>query len=445
MIDFKLNTTVARCCVLFVPWLLTLLWLKLSHPPRWRVIGAQLSFLWQLPFLFLLHHFAVRLGLWSFQGKRMLFLSVPIDFALGWAALWGGFCVLAFHRLAIKWVILIAFLFDLIVMHLLNPFVQLGEYWLLGEAALLTLVLLPALLLARWTEHRVYLGARVTLITLGYAGLFLFLIPANLLAPSGGDFFSIFGLSIFETIVALLLLTPPIVLGLISIYEFAIKGQGTPLPFDPPRKLVITGPYAYVSNPMQLATLSIYIVMACIYSNFTLLLIPLSLWIFSIGFNRLHEKEELSHRFGKSWLSYKRKVPAWIPRWHPYIPGKRTLNLSNGKLSSLLMNWLKYQECSNLQITTSPESSDSATHYIHGNDSKEYGIHAMARGLEHIHFLYAWIGWLVRLPVVCFLTEHLLLLLAPRLLAIQRRSSYSRYSSKPSTKLNVFEDAKEID
>lgn len=32
--------------------------------------------------------------------------------------------------------------------------------------------------------------------------------------------------------------------------EFALRGRGTPAPFDPPRRLVITGLYRWVRNPM---------------------------------------------------------------------------------------------------------------------------------------------------------------------------------------------------
>ncbi|HXU45863.1 MAG TPA: methyltransferase, partial [Thermoanaerobaculia bacterium] len=41
-------------------------------------------------------------------------------------------------------------------------------------------------------------------------------------------------------------------LALWCIGTFTFVGRGTPAPFDPPRKLVIRGPYRYVRNPMYL-------------------------------------------------------------------------------------------------------------------------------------------------------------------------------------------------
>jgi protein-S-isoprenylcysteine O-methyltransferase Ste14 len=41
-----------------------------------------------------------------------------------------------------------------------------------------------------------------------------------------------------------------------SVWNFAVRGRGTPLPVDAPQRLVIQGPYRYTRNPMYLALFS---------------------------------------------------------------------------------------------------------------------------------------------------------------------------------------------
>jgi protein-S-isoprenylcysteine O-methyltransferase Ste14 len=51
-------------------------------------------------------------------------------------------------------------------------------------------------------------------------------------------------------IVGLVLLTIGGLLFIASLQRFAKEGQGTLAPWDPPRRLVVQGPYRYVRNPM---------------------------------------------------------------------------------------------------------------------------------------------------------------------------------------------------
>jgi protein-S-isoprenylcysteine O-methyltransferase Ste14 len=92
------------------------------------------------------------------------------------------------------------------------------------------------------------------------------------------------------------------------------SARGTPVPFNPPRELVVTGPYALMRNPMLAG------VFACLFGLGFLLhsLSMVFLWtpIF-VALNavelKLVEEPELERRFGESFKEYRRRVPMFIP------------------------------------------------------------------------------------------------------------------------------------
>ena len=92
---------------------------------------------------------------------------------------------------------------------------------------------------------------------------------------------------------------------------FIEYGEGTPAPFDPPRKLVIRGPYIYMRNPMMVAVCLVLSGEALLFAS-----VPLGLWfLFFFGLCLilipLWEEPDLEKRFGESYREYKQKVPRW--------------------------------------------------------------------------------------------------------------------------------------
>ncbi|CAN5728622.1 hypothetical protein BH24ACT4_BH24ACT4_06340 [soil metagenome] len=112
--------------------------------------------------------------------------------------------------------------------------------------------LVPGLLLGRWTARAEHLGGRVALQVLAFTGLVFFVLPAVILELAGGGWAPLLGRSRGQLVLAAVVLAPVGATALQAVREFAAHG-GTPLPLDPPRTLVSTGPYAYVANPMQLS------------------------------------------------------------------------------------------------------------------------------------------------------------------------------------------------
>ena len=109
-----------------------------------------------------------------------------------------------------------------------------------------------------------------------------------------------------------------IVAGLASIVEsfvrFVTVGLGTPAPVAPPTRLVVSGQYRYVRNPMYVAVLAIITGQALLLGSRVLLLYAAALWAAFHLFVTLDEEPKLRAQFGDSYLEYRRNVRRWWPR-----------------------------------------------------------------------------------------------------------------------------------
>jgi len=104
------------------------------------------------------------------------------------------------------------------------------------------------------------------------------------------------------------------------VWEFAWRGLGTPAPFDPPRRLVISGPYRFVRNPMYVGMGIALIGEALVFPNVTWLMLAMvvSLWAVLSVFIIEYEEPSLRRMFGAEYEAYFREVHRWIPRLRPW-------------------------------------------------------------------------------------------------------------------------------
>jgi protein-S-isoprenylcysteine O-methyltransferase Ste14 len=96
---------------------------------------------------------------------------------------------------------------------------------------------------------------------------------------------------------------------------FTTSGDGTPAPWEPPKKLVIAGPYRYTRNPMISGAILILLGETVLFNSW-----PLFIWtiVFLAGkmvYLPLIEEKKLKQRFGEPYVSYMAQVPRWIPRF----------------------------------------------------------------------------------------------------------------------------------
>jgi protein-S-isoprenylcysteine O-methyltransferase Ste14 len=78
------------------------------------------------------------------------------------------------------------------------------------------------------------------------------------------------------------------------------------------QRLITTGPFAYVRNPMYVGAFILGLGGLLLYRTWAAALISASFLIF---IRRAHQEEiALAAEFGDEWIDYCRRVPAWIPR-----------------------------------------------------------------------------------------------------------------------------------
>ncbi len=122
-----------------------------------------------------------------------------------------------------------------------------------------------------------------------------------------------------ETGVISLLAIPLWLIGGLTIlwcfWDFTFKGRGTPDPTDPPKELVVTGPYRYVRNPIYVGVVFIFLGHFLWLGYWALLVYPLFALIGVHFFVVLYEEPTLKRKFGASYEEYLKRVPRWIPRF----------------------------------------------------------------------------------------------------------------------------------
>lgn len=105
-----------------------------------------------------------------------------------------------------------------------------------------------------------------------------------------------------------------------SLYEFVTRGHGTLAPWDPPRELVVRGPYRFVRNPMITGVIIVLIGEALLFRSREVLQWAAIFTAMNFVYIPLLEEPFLVQRFGDAYREYCRNVPRLIPRFSPWTP-----------------------------------------------------------------------------------------------------------------------------
>ena len=98
-----------------------------------------------------------------------------------------------------------------------------------------------------------------------------------------------------------------------SVALFVSLGRGTPVPFDPPREFIASGPYRYMRNPMYVGVLTMLAGFGFWQRSASIILLAMLVAACIHLFVVLLEEPDLERRFGASYVNYKKSVNRWWP------------------------------------------------------------------------------------------------------------------------------------
>ena len=142
-----------------------------------------------------------------------------------------------------------------------------------------------------------------------FIGFFLVALPSRVLSGAGVTRPAIAGL---QQLTGLAIAAIGAALALACIATFVFVGKGTPAPFDPPRRLVVSGPYRWLRNPMYLGGAAAMSGAAIYYASAALAAYALAFLAATHLFVIAYEEPTLRRLFDGDYDRYCQRVPRWL-------------------------------------------------------------------------------------------------------------------------------------
>src|SRR5262249_55293933 len=89
-----------------------------------------------------------------------------------------------------------------------------------------------------------------------------------------------------------------------SFARFAVQGLGTPAPVAPPQRLVVTGLYRHVRNPMYVSVVAVILGQALLFGDWHLIVYGAVFWLACHAFVLVYEEPALRRKFGAQYEAF---------------------------------------------------------------------------------------------------------------------------------------------
>ena len=367
---------------------------------NWAMFYATLWVALSLP---VVNYICVKLGYWNYLSEEFQLLQMPLDLYFSWVIIWGAVVTYFLKSRFVMTSLLGIFWIDILFMPLMEQYglLSLRSDWLIGETAILIVVLLPARLWAKWSLENNHVVGRALLQVICMSVLLFGLLPYAVYQYVPFDY----NLSSKEWMYLLQVVFMLALPALTAVRDLATLGKGTPFPYDKTENLVTTGVYAYIRNPIQWSMTVLFIPMAWWLSSPLLLLGSFVSLAYALSIAWVQEGADMVSRFGSSWVEYKRRVPQFRFLWKPIKMGQSTIYFKKDCLiCQKTKHWFANRNPINLDFQPAMDNIRQVT-YIDNNSNESTSVLAISYALEHINLLYASLGWFMRFPGICFLLQ----------------------------------------
>jgi protein-S-isoprenylcysteine O-methyltransferase Ste14 len=156
----------------------------------------------------------------------------------------------------------------------------------------------------------VFTLVRALIYAIVVVGVLLVYVPGRLLNASAVAGPAMIGA---PQIVGMIITTTGAAVASWCILTFVFVGKGTAAPFDPPRRLVVRGPYRFVRNPMYIGAILAMLGVALFYGSLSILIYAGVIFLATHLFVMLYEEPTLRRSFGPEYEAYCRRVNRWWP------------------------------------------------------------------------------------------------------------------------------------